>query len=178
MARAGILFSQVVKAATQLAAAGTNPTVDTVRAALGDTGSKGTIAPMLKQWKAQHQGETAAAGAGLPAVRRTDAAAHGQERRVLVLLALPGLQGHVADRVPDGPAQRTAQAARCLQGVLILAFPLPRRPLHWRRGKRPAPRGTPKRASPSATVCASCRPITACWARRSFLPGSRSPRFP
>lgn len=67
MARAGILFSQVVKAATQLAAAGTNPTVDTVRAALGDTGSKGTIAPMLKQWKAQHQGETAAAGAGLPA---------------------------------------------------------------------------------------------------------------
>ena len=57
----------------------------------------------------------AAAGAGLPAVRRTDAAAHGQERRVLVLLALPGLQGHVADRVPDGPAQRTAQAARCLK---------------------------------------------------------------
>lgn len=67
MARAGILYSQVAKAAAQLAAAGTNPTVDTVRAALGDTGSKGTIAPMLKQWKAQHQGETAAAGAGLPA---------------------------------------------------------------------------------------------------------------
>src|SRR3546814_3843028 len=55
----------------------------------------------------------AAAGAGLPAVRRTDAAAHGQERRVLVLFALPGLQGRVADRVPDGPAQRTAQAVRC-----------------------------------------------------------------
>ncbi|MPM95838.1 hypothetical protein SDC9_142993 [bioreactor metagenome] len=102
----------------------------------------------------EHVAEEAAAGAGLPAVRHTDAAAHGQERRVLVLLALPGLQGHAADRVPDGPAQRTAQAARCLQGVLILAFPLPRRPLHWRRGKRPAPRGTPKRASPSATVCA------------------------
>lgn len=67
MARAGILYSQVAKAAAQLAAAGTNPTVDTVRAALGDTGSKGTIAPMLKQWKAQHQGETAAASAGLPA---------------------------------------------------------------------------------------------------------------
>ncbi len=67
MARAGILYSQVAKAAAQLAAAGTNPTVDTVRAALGDTGSKGTIAPMLKQWKAQHQGETAAAGAGVPA---------------------------------------------------------------------------------------------------------------
>jgi len=66
MARAGILYSQVAKAAAQLAAAGTNPTVDNVRAALGDTGSKGTIAPMLKQWKAQHQGETAAAGTGLP----------------------------------------------------------------------------------------------------------------
>lgn len=67
MARAGILYSQVANAAAKLAAAGTNPTVDTVRAALGDTGSKGTIAPMLKQWKAQHQGEAAAAGAGLPA---------------------------------------------------------------------------------------------------------------
>ncbi|MEO5933364.1 MAG: DNA-binding protein [Duganella sp.] len=66
MARAGILYSQVAKVAAQLAVAGTNPTVDTVRAALGDTGSKGTIAPMLKQWKAQHQGETAAASAGLP----------------------------------------------------------------------------------------------------------------
>lgn len=67
MARAGILYSQVAKAAAALTAAGANPTVDTVRAALGDTGSKGTIAPMLKQWKAQHQGETAAAAAGLPA---------------------------------------------------------------------------------------------------------------
>lgn len=69
MARAGILYSQVANAAARLAAAGTNPTVDTVRAALGDTGSKGTIAPMLKQWKAQHQGEAVAAGAGagLPA---------------------------------------------------------------------------------------------------------------
>ncbi|KQV45115.1 DNA-binding protein [Massilia sp. Root335] len=66
MARAGILYSQVVKAAAALAAAGANPTVDTVRAALG-TGSKSTIAPMLKQWKREHQGETAAAGAGLPA---------------------------------------------------------------------------------------------------------------
>jgi len=66
MARAGILYSHVAKAAAQLAAAGTNPTVDTVRAALGDTGSKSTIGPMLKRWKAEHEGETAAAGAGLP----------------------------------------------------------------------------------------------------------------
>lgn len=65
MARAGILYSHVAKAAVQLAAAGKNPTVDTVREAMGGTGSKSTIAPMLKQWKAQHEG--AAAGAGLPA---------------------------------------------------------------------------------------------------------------
>lgn len=67
MARAGILYSHVAKAAAQLAAAGKNPTVDTVREAMGGTGSKSTIAPMLKQWKAQHEGEVAAAGAGLPA---------------------------------------------------------------------------------------------------------------
>lgn len=66
MARAGILYSQVAKAAAQLSATGTAPTVDTVRAVLG-TGSKSTIAPMLKQWKGEHQGESAAAGAGLPA---------------------------------------------------------------------------------------------------------------
>ena len=67
MARAGILYSHVAKAAAQLAAAGKNPTVDTVREAMGGTGSKSTITPMLKQWKAQHEGEVAAAGAGLPA---------------------------------------------------------------------------------------------------------------
>lgn len=67
MARSGILYSQVAKAAAQLAATGTNPTVDTVRAALGDTGSKSTIGPMLKRWKAEHEGEAVAAGAGLPA---------------------------------------------------------------------------------------------------------------
>lgn len=67
MARAGVLYSHVAKAATHLAAAGKNPTVDTVREAMGGTGSKSTIAPMLKQWKAQHEGDVAAAGAGLPA---------------------------------------------------------------------------------------------------------------
>lgn len=66
MARAGILYSHVAKAAAQLAATGKNPTVDSVREQLGGTGSKSTIAPLLKQWKAQHQGETAAADAGLP----------------------------------------------------------------------------------------------------------------
>ena len=67
MARAGILYSHVAKAAAQMVAAGNRPTVDTVRDALGGTGSKSTIAPMLKQWKSQHEGQVAAAGAGLPA---------------------------------------------------------------------------------------------------------------
>lgn len=67
MARAGILYSQVAKAAAGLTAAGTNPTVDNVRAALGGTGSKSTIAPMLKQWKTENTGQAAAASTGLPA---------------------------------------------------------------------------------------------------------------
>ena len=48
MARAGILYSHVATAAAKLAGEGKNPTVDTVRAALGATGSKSTIAPMLE----------------------------------------------------------------------------------------------------------------------------------
>ena len=67
MARAGILYSHVTRAATQLATAGKNPTVDSVREAMGGTGSKSTIAPMLKQWKAEHVGVMAATGVGLPA---------------------------------------------------------------------------------------------------------------
>ncbi|MDO8774232.1 MAG: DNA-binding protein, partial [Burkholderiaceae bacterium] len=50
MARAGILYSDVAKAASQLADSGKSPTVDTVRDAMGNTGSKSTIAPMLKRW--------------------------------------------------------------------------------------------------------------------------------
>jgi chromosome segregation ATPase len=67
MARAGILYSSVAQAAAQLVAAGKNPTVDTVRDALGDTGSKSTIAPMLKRWKAEHQNQVLTQDTGLPA---------------------------------------------------------------------------------------------------------------
>lgn len=67
MARSGILYSQVAKAAAQLAAAGANPTVDAVRAALGDTGSKSTIGPMLRQWRHGHREQATAVAAGLPA---------------------------------------------------------------------------------------------------------------
>ncbi len=68
MARAGILYSDLASAAAQLVAEGKNPTVDNVRVALGSTGSKSTIAPLLKRWKGEHQ-ETVvevAQGLGLP----------------------------------------------------------------------------------------------------------------
>ncbi|MFZ6765713.1 DNA-binding protein [Undibacterium sp. Di26W] len=67
MARAGILYSHVAKAAGKLIEDGKNPTVDNVREALGDTGSKSTIAPMLKRWKAEHQEVNVAAELTIPA---------------------------------------------------------------------------------------------------------------
>ena len=67
MGRAGILFSHVAKAAAKLVADGKNPTVDNVREALGGTGSKSTIAPMLKRWKAEHTEDIVEAELGVPA---------------------------------------------------------------------------------------------------------------
>lgn len=68
MARLGILYSDLANAAAQLVAEGKNPTVDNVRVALGSTGSKSTIAPLLKRWKAEHQDAVVdvAQGMGLP----------------------------------------------------------------------------------------------------------------
>ncbi|WP_257620418.1 DNA-binding protein [Janthinobacterium sp. NKUCC08_JDC] len=57
-----------MKAAQIVAADGRNPTVDSVREALGSTGSKSTIAPLLKRWKEEFQGAGAVkTEAGLPA---------------------------------------------------------------------------------------------------------------
>ncbi len=67
MGRAGILFSHVTKAAAKLLEEGKNPTVDSVREALGGTGSKSTIAPMLKRWKAEHTEDIVEAELGVPA---------------------------------------------------------------------------------------------------------------
>lgn len=67
MARAGILYSDVARAAAKLVEDGRNPTVDGVREALGGTGSKSTIAPLLKRWKSEQQDTLAAAEPGLPA---------------------------------------------------------------------------------------------------------------
>ena len=63
MARAGINYIDVTKAAQAIQSKGQNPTVDRVLAHLG-TGSKSTIAPLLKQWKIE-QGQIADT-AGLP----------------------------------------------------------------------------------------------------------------
>jgi chromosome segregation ATPase len=120
MARAGILYSHVAKAAAQLAAAGKNPTVDNVREQLGGTGSKSTIAPLLKQWKAQHQGETAAAGAGLPmdlleAVKgvyermQADAQRQVEQARVEHLAALEAVQEQLRQcQAHDGMLSQSA----------------------------------------------------------------------
>ncbi len=64
MARNGITYQAVADAAAQLVAAGKGPTVDAVRALLG-TGSKGTITPMLRRWKQEHD-EKVQAPTGLP----------------------------------------------------------------------------------------------------------------
>lgn len=66
MARAGILYSHVATAAAKLAANGKNPTVDSVREALGATGSKSTIGPMLKRWKEENQGALSPVELGVP----------------------------------------------------------------------------------------------------------------
>ena len=67
MGRAGILFSHVAKAAAKLVDGGKNPTVDSVREALGGTGSKSTIAPMLKRWKSEHAEDIVETELGVPA---------------------------------------------------------------------------------------------------------------
>lgn len=67
MARSGVLYVHVAQAAARLVAEGHNPTIDGIRVALGGTGSKSTIAPLLKRWKAAHPGTLAQAELGLPA---------------------------------------------------------------------------------------------------------------
>jgi chromosome segregation ATPase len=64
MARTGVTYDDVAKAADTLQEAGIEPTVDRVRERLG-TGSKSTLAPLLKRWKEQR--DVAVAGQGLPA---------------------------------------------------------------------------------------------------------------
>jgi chromosome segregation ATPase len=98
MARAGILYSHVAQAAAKLLEDGKNPTVDNVREALGSTGSKSTIAPLLKRWKTEQQGAIAEATSGLPAP---------------LLQAVKGLHQHMQVEVSQqiARAQHTHDAA-------------------------------------------------------------------
>lgn len=54
MARPGVDFESVGAAALRLFERGDVVTVDSVRAELGGTGSKSTLAPLVKRWKTEH----------------------------------------------------------------------------------------------------------------------------
>jgi predicted nucleic acid-binding Zn-ribbon protein len=53
MARTGVYFSDVKKARDQLVAQGRHPSIDAIRAALGDTGSKTTIHKYMREIEAE-----------------------------------------------------------------------------------------------------------------------------
>lgn len=57
MARTGVYFSDVKKARDQLVAQGRRPSIDAIRAALGDTGSKTTIHKYMRELEAEETGE-------------------------------------------------------------------------------------------------------------------------
>ncbi len=50
MARSGVTYFDVNKAAHELVGKGKTPTIDGIRSILG-TGSISTIAPLLREWK-------------------------------------------------------------------------------------------------------------------------------
>lgn len=64
MARSGVGYFDIAQAATAIKERGEEPTVDRVRAELG-TGSKSTIAPLLKRWRTE-TGEMPVDTSGLP----------------------------------------------------------------------------------------------------------------
>ncbi|ROS04579.1 plasmid replication DNA-binding protein KfrA [Sinobacterium caligoides] len=51
MARSGVTYFDIEKAAAALLVAGINPTVDSLRSELGNTGSRTTISKYLKEWR-------------------------------------------------------------------------------------------------------------------------------
>lgn len=103
MGRAGILYSDVAKAASKLVEAGENPTVDSVRLALGNTGSKSTIAPMLKQWKGEHQKKVSQSEAGLPPT---------------LLSTVKGLYQHMQDEFAQQLEQARQEHADALRSAI------------------------------------------------------------
>ena len=75
-----------------------------------------------------------------------DAPAHWQERRVLVVQPLPGLQGHAAGRNRDRQARSATPAASVSEGELTPTFPC-HAGCCRRRGTPPAPAGLPSARS-------------------------------
>lgn len=68
MARAGVYFSDVKRARDELRAAGRHPSIDAVRAALGNTGSKTTIHKYLREIEAEEGAATPAASEAILAL--------------------------------------------------------------------------------------------------------------
>lgn len=61
MARAGVTYYDVAKAAETIKTGGQEPTIDRVREQLG-TGSRSTIAPLLKRWRLDNDGDAEVSG--------------------------------------------------------------------------------------------------------------------
>ena len=88
MARAGIYKSEVVRARNNLLAMGRYPSIDAIRAELGNTGSKGTIHRYLKEIEEEEGGSTGA--------------------QVAVSEAIQDLAGRLAERLHEEADQRLA----------------------------------------------------------------------
>lgn len=65
MARTGVFLADVKKARDQLVAQGRRPSIDAIRAALGDTGSKSTIHKHLRELEAAENGPPRTASAAI-----------------------------------------------------------------------------------------------------------------
>ena len=120
----------------------------------------------------RHARPQAATRTELPAVRCPDAPAQRQERRVLVVQPLPGLQGRSRSKMPRQasaahPAEHPAHRVGA-PGELTPSLPLPRRLLPTAGANLPRPR-TPQRVPFCNGVRVLHRPITACRTRRSLL---------
>ncbi|MDB5747966.1 MAG: hypothetical protein JWP72_2814 [Massilia sp.] len=68
MARAGVYFSDVKRARDALVSAGRHPSIDAVRAALGNTGSKTTIHKYLREIEAEEGGQKASVSEAIQAL--------------------------------------------------------------------------------------------------------------
>jgi len=101
MARTGVYFSDVKKARDQLVAQGRHPSIDAIRAALGDTGSKTTIHKYLREIDVEEGAQAQSASEAILALA-------GQLADQLKREA----NGAVAAITADMAALRQAQAAQ------------------------------------------------------------------